>query len=190
MQHITGTKTVVIEIGSNLDAILPPPDDPTVSVLVFEPLYHVAAQLEDVDRRHVVAAAVSDQNGLSMFTMYNDHGLSSSLSTVSISEGWNTGRETDGKRMIVPCVALKDVLHAIPDTMSIWVLKTDMQGFDFRTVQSAGRLITRIPYLITEVSHDNFYSYDERSNVSQNVTFSFLYSQAMHSFPPSLVSPN
>lgn len=160
-----------MELGSNLDPILPPPEDPTVSVLVFEPLYSVAAQIPEVDRRHVVAAAVSDRSGLSMFTMYNDDGLSSSLATVSVSDKWNSGRDTDGKRLIVPCVALKDVLQDIPTATSIWVLKTDMQGFDFRTVQSVGSLITRIPYLITEVSHDNFHSYDGLSNVSRVIPY-------------------
>ena len=148
-----------------MDSILPPPD-PSVSVVVFEPLPHVAAQIEEVARRHVVAAAVSDRSGLSVMTMYNDHGLSSSLADVSYRDArWNSGRDTDGKRVIVPCVALQDVLAAIPAAVRIWVLKTDMQGLDFRAVQSAGRLIRRVPYLVTEVSHDNVHAYDGSSNV-------------------------
>jgi hypothetical protein len=67
--------------------------------------------------------------------------------------------------VIVPCVALKDVLNDIPLAIDIWFLKTDMQGFDFRTVQSVGSLIQRIPYLIMEVSYDNVHSYDGMSNV-------------------------
>ena len=85
---LAGTNSIIMELGSNSDAITPPPD-PAVSVLVFEPLFAVAAQIEEVDRRHVVAAAVSDQTGLSVLTMYNDNGLSSSLATVSVNEQWN-----------------------------------------------------------------------------------------------------
>jgi hypothetical protein len=56
-----------------------------------------------------------------------------------------------GSFQIVPALPLSMFLDSIPPHISIIELHTDMQGYDFTAVMSAGKNILRIPNLQTEV---------------------------------------
>ena len=79
---------------------------------------------------------VSDGDGLAMMNVFNTHGVSSSLSKPpDDTGGWANNRRP---AQVVPVVALSRVLAAVPANVSLWLLKTDMQGFDGSALASAG----------------------------------------------------
>merc|ERR1719316_823182 len=54
---------------------------------------------------------------------------------------------------------LKELLDAIPEGKTITWLKTDMQGYDFTGIKSAGEAIKRVKKISSEVYKDGFPSY-------------------------------
>lgn len=159
------TKILLLNIGSNRNPIYPPEHDRTVSVMAFEPLLSVVNQIIPHDRLFIIPAAVSNKSCLSTFHIFNNNGLSSSLSDPSCPNFWNNNESRgDGKKVIVPTVSMGEVIDAIPPEISIRYLKTDMQGHDFSSIQSAGTRIQRIDYMKTEVGYRNAQSYKDTDN--------------------------
>jgi hypothetical protein len=73
-------RTVLVNIGSNLEPLLPPDNDPTVAAIAFEPIVHCnVSQLHP--RLYVVPAAVSSEDGLATMEVLHVNGVSSSLSS-------------------------------------------------------------------------------------------------------------
>jgi hypothetical protein len=160
-----GTKQVYLNIGSNESPIYPPEKDETVFVLAFEPLLSVINGIVPHDRLFVIPAAVSSTSGLRTFHVFNDKGLSSSLSTPQSSMFWNDNKSRgDGKKVVVPALSMSEVIVSIPPEINIRYLKTDMQGHDFISVESAGTQIQRIDYIKTEVSYHNARTYANIDN--------------------------
>jgi hypothetical protein len=60
-----------------------------------------------------------------------------------------------GSFQIVPVLPLSMLLDSIPAHLEILDLQTDMQGYDFMAIMSAGRSILRVHRLQTEVSLKN-----------------------------------
>merc|ERR1712060_570154 len=52
---------------------------------------------------------------------------------------------------LVSVVSMETLIRSIPPNIDILHLKTDMQGFDFLAVKSAGKALCRIPTLVTEL---------------------------------------
>ena len=157
-----GTRSLVVNIGSHIDPLLPPEDDLTVSTIAFEPVVH--ASIQRVERLHVVPAAVGTMDGLTTMHVYN-HGASSSLSRAKDSvlqklrhvEKFNSAAvKASGAglpaALLVPLISFRRVLDELPSELPVWLLKTDMQGHDFRTVSSVGELLRRrVHYVHCEV---------------------------------------
>jgi hypothetical protein len=79
--------------------------------------------------------------------VHNMKGVSSSLAAPADPTLPWTGNHKDGwpPFQIVPVLSMTTLLDSIPREINIKHLKTDMQGFDFAAVSSAGRAIRRIP---------------------------------------------
>lgn len=147
---------VIINIGSNVDPILPRPiDGPCTTAIAFEPIAYTFIPPHPALR--VVPAAVTGGNRGAIAAMhtYNKKGLSSSLSAASFSANWNR-RET---LRVVPTIPLKVVLESLQD-YSIDLIMTDMQGHDFLAVSSVDLASFGVQRLITEVYMEDTVTYD------------------------------
>lgn len=118
----------------------------------------------------VIYAAVSDKSGVASMTRNNFNGLSSSLGKVAKEDFWNTDKDRgDGQRIIVPVITLTSLLHAIPSSVKVSLLKTDMQGFDFTAIQAAGSALKdKVSHIINEVWFDDVYSYDVENDLCRD----------------------
>eukprot|EP00545_Synedropsis_sp_CCMP1620_P013667 CAMPEP_0119014274 /NCGR_PEP_ID=MMETSP1176-20130426/9450_1 /TAXON_ID=265551 /ORGANISM="Synedropsis recta cf, Strain CCMP1620" /LENGTH=334 /DNA_ID=CAMNT_0006967429 /DNA_START=56 /DNA_END=1060 /DNA_ORIENTATION=+ len=157
------TTSVIINIGSNVDPILPKQSDgPCSMAIAFEPLVY-----SKIDQSHqqllVVPAAVSSESGLTSMFDYGENSVSASLSRVSRNSYWNTG---GGARLIAPVVSLVDVIQSIRKRYPIKHIMTDIQGHDFETIRSAIHLIRErnVTTLRTEVSLEQARSYVDSEN--------------------------
>lgn len=157
-----GTKTVILNIGSNLDPIVPrKTDGPCTSAIAFEPI--VSCQIPKTHPRlQVVPAAIGATHGLATMTVMNESGQSSSLSKAATSSFWNNNPDRgDGQMKIVPVLPLRDVIQSIPSNVDIDFILTDMQGYDFMAIQSAGDFLAQrnVKRLKTEVYMDDTVTY-------------------------------
>ncbi|KAL1523882.1 hypothetical protein AB1Y20_018801 [Prymnesium parvum] len=155
-------KRLLLNIGSNVNPILPPDDDEAVITVAFEPV--VFSQITPHKRLYVVPAAVSNESGLTTMVAYN-HGLSASLGAPAIRQAaLETWRSDAPQTVVVPVVTMASVLAGIRGDLAIWFLKTDAQGLDFTILAAAGLALQRIQYVLVEVWLSGVYSYDGPSN--------------------------
>lgn len=148
---------VIINIGSNLQPVLPPAYDIHSVAIAYEPI--VGHNITPSPNLFVVHAAVGGQASISMMRSYNRNGESSSLSTPSQRAAWNQGANMGGMH-IVPVLPMRLVLASLPPHIRVWYLKTDMQGYDFEALVGAGELLReRVHYIQTEVWLHNKQSY-------------------------------
>ena len=167
-------KSVLLNIGSNRDPILPPANDTSVVAVAFEPM--VPELIEPHERLFVVPAAVSAEPGIASMARTGGNSTAASLAPMadkklqrwltknifgkSVGEGSTevTGpkrtppaTKTSGMR-IVPIVAMSALLGSLRDDLDLWYLKTDMQGFDYTgALHAAGSGIGRFHYVASEV---------------------------------------
>lgn len=158
-----GTSKVILNIGSNVDPILPNANDgPCAKTIAFEPLAHDG--IDPHPQLIVVPVAVSYQSGVATLYDYGINGVSSSLAPAMRQAKWNfglNGEKGGGQQVQVPLITLQTVLETIGDEIPIDFIMTDMQGHDFETVSSAidmllARNVTR---LRTEVALDRSITY-------------------------------
>ncbi|CAB9513680.1 expressed unknown protein [Seminavis robusta] len=158
------TKTVVLNIGSNRDPILPKESaGPCAVTIAFEPI--IPQAIPSHPQVHVVPAAVSTSASLATMYAYNRNGVSSSLSKAAQDSYWNQGNKNQGIR-IVPVMAMQDVLDAIPPHVAIDFIQTDAQGHDFAIIKSSIVTIRErgIQHLKTEVYMENTITYEGAEN--------------------------
>ena len=156
---------VFINIGSNLDPILPPKDSGDKGLTIaFEPI--VGCKIKPHEQLMVVNAAVAATAGLTSMFIYNEDGVSSSLSKPAVRGHWNSNTKRDGHIQIVPIITLRQILSAIPKHIAIPYIKTDMQGHDFVAVAASQDLLFQrnVDYLYTEINFHNQPSYHGVSN--------------------------
>jgi len=149
------TQKIILNIGSNIDPILPRKrDGPCTLTIAFEPI--VPEQIPLHPQVRVVPAAVSNQASLSTMYLYNEKAVSSSLSRAT-NEALRYFQQTDHSTItkIVPVLTLTQVLRSIPTAVEILMLDTDLQGYDFTAVAAALPFPRRIPYLKTETTLDD-----------------------------------
>jgi hypothetical protein len=148
--------------GSNVD---PPRPDAggaaDLAVLAVEPLLNVAAAIEPHPLLFVVAAAVSGASsaGLLPFFVFNQNAESSTLAEPRSREGWaaDAFREPGVPAVaLVPVVPLAAVLGAVPEGVSIALLKLDMQGYDYVAAEGAGAALRRAEQVFAEVNCGGF----------------------------------
>lgn len=159
-----GTKKVIINIGSNVEPIVPREGDFSTHALAFEPI--VSELIQPHPQLTVIPAAVSDASGLQTMRVHNERGVSSSLAKPASTQHWNNVPKRDGIEKIVPILSFQDVLDSIPLDIEIAFIKTDMQGFDFKAVSSVGKaLVSRgVKRLLTEVYLENTNTYEDVEN--------------------------
>lgn len=169
LDYPLSVKEVVINIGSNHDPIMPPASaGPCARGIAFEPI--VGCIIPEHPQLDVVHAAVSSASGFTSMRVYNTLGQSSSLAEPASKQFWNENRARgDGRLVLVPVVAMTSILDAVPQNTSISLLMTDMQGYDFEAVSSAGGLLkARVKHLITEVWLDDVYSYNANNDLCRD----------------------
>ena len=146
---------VVINLGSNVQPISP---NKNGLALIFEPISHKQATINAKKKAIaaggmslVIPAAVSNIPGYSNMTIYNNNGLSSSLSKAATDAHWNSNKKRDGKVVTVRVYTLDEILDWIPNKIPIKYLKTDIQGYDFLVVSKTNsEKFNRIESLMTE----------------------------------------
>ena len=158
------TKDVIINIGSNIDPIMPPEDmGPCAHTIAVEPIVSCEFSHQQLS---VIPAAVADQAGVMTMNVLNKkHSVSSSLAEVKAND-W---RLKGGTRKIVPVITLTSLLDSIPSTVNIAMMMTDIQGYDFRTVKAGAKAVKeRVTHLVTEVSKEDKYSYDTQNDLCRD----------------------
>eukprot|EP00557_Chaetoceros_sp_GSL56_P009591 CAMPEP_0176495046 /NCGR_PEP_ID=MMETSP0200_2-20121128/10440_1 /TAXON_ID=947934 /ORGANISM="Chaetoceros sp., Strain GSL56" /LENGTH=445 /DNA_ID=CAMNT_0017892883 /DNA_START=95 /DNA_END=1433 /DNA_ORIENTATION=+ len=160
---------IILNIGSNLDPIVPrPKDDPcTVAMaMAFEPIE--GHQIPPHPALHVIHAAVSYDSGWSAMNLYNKDGRSSSLNQASHLASWSNQKrwnKDSSKIKIVPTISFRTILESLQE-YDLQLIMTDMQGHDFKTVSSVGNLLGKVGVrrLVTEVYKDNISTYKDSNN--------------------------
>ena len=157
-----GVTSVVIDIGAFDTPI--EPSDPSQVVIAVEPLPDKCADIlrKRLDNVILLCAAVADERGVALFHTYGTLGLESGGAHTGVAsslaplapgatepEDEYTPRSPWGK-LIVATVTLGDVIGLVPWNVTIALLKTDMQGFDFTALRSAGSALRRCSALKTE----------------------------------------
>lgn len=173
--HLPGnTSRVIMNIGSNIDPVLPPHDDPLTIAIAFEPV--VGCLIKKHPRLYVVPAAVSAKGAWATMGVYNSHGLSSSLSAPSTKKAryMKLLRRAQPEVLFVPVLSMVQVLEGIPPEVEIWFIKTDMQGHDFEALAGGGELLKRVHYLRVEAWAENVYSYEGAHNDFCNDHFPYF----------------
>lgn len=156
---------VFLNIGSNLDPILPPVDSGDKALTIaFEPI--VGCKINPHKHLMVVHAAVAATSGLTSMFLYNQNAESSSLSKPAFQDYWNSDKVRDGHIQIVPVITMRQILSAIPSHVAIPYIKTDMQGHDFVAIAAAKDFLFQrnVDYLYTEVFVNNQSSYKNVHN--------------------------
>ena len=163
---LSGVTSLVVNVGSNVDPILPKQSDgPCAISIAFEPV--VPERIKQHPQLHVVPAAVSNHDGLSVMHLYNTQGASSSLSQAAGKQAWNSSkRRRDGRKKVVPLVSFKTLFESIPPDIPINYIRTDMQGHDFLAFVSAGDLPAKrgVKFLETETHPDETVQYKGAHN--------------------------
>ena len=168
---------VILNIGSNVDPIVPSLDgDPCTVVVAFEPIVH--SKVPDHPGLHMVPAAVSDAAGWAAMKVHNVFGVSSSLASPVVKT--RKGEKDEGKLYVVPVLDFYDVLSLLQKPparnglglasghYNIHFIKSDMQGFDFKAFSRIPPNLWHnefaVPYLMTEAYLDGVVSYSEVKN--------------------------
>jgi FkbM family methyltransferase len=171
---LEGVETVLLNLGCNLDPIVPElfrrvSDQEfawwgqSIKTLAFEPVPSVFAQIHRKPWLHVVNAAVGHVSGVQQMYLYNEDGVASSLYEKTRSNTTNVLIDyvsDDGpESVLAPVLSLQSVLDAIPPSIDIPFLKSDIQGADFEVIASVGSDLLRVRWLLTEVWHSNLQLY-------------------------------
>lgn len=160
----------VINVGSNIDPTRAEHSAARPSVTIaFEPI--VSHLIKPRPGLFIVPAAVSSQDGLNMMAVTGRSstwvGSTSSLApfaqnrTNLLHQAINTRgvAKAGGPMKIVPTMAMRTVLDALPATLALAFLKTDMQGYDLDALSSAGRALLRAEFVRAEVNYGGFSAY-------------------------------
>lgn len=164
---------VIMNIGSNRDPTLPVARSPPIIAIAFEPIVPHLARLTypNASNLYIIPAAVSATDGLEMMAVLgrSSHyaGSASSLSapadkksTAAIVNMRAVAKAGGHRAMVVPVLGMRTVLNALPQTLALSFLKTDMQGHDFAALQSAGKeLLHRAEFIKAETYHSEGSTY-------------------------------
>ena len=164
--NVTG---VLLNIGSWIDAVVAPPDHPTVITVAVDPQPWVTSAYRSRPQTHILTAAVSDRMGIRPFTIYNG-GPSSSLAEWSPTDKSDLANMRRRNLRSPPytvssvVITLQMLLDAIPPGVRVMLVKTDMQGFDFIAFRGAGLAVQRAEFVMNEVWSGGAKSYKGVSN--------------------------
>ena len=169
---------LMINIGSNVDPVVAHSAHKDVVSVAMEPVVPHLIRAYTYPRLLIVPAAVSARDGTATMHLYGRSerfvGSSSSLSKPAVSmpgvvamgqaDNGTAGFAAETRHALaskklmarsstrtVPLISMRAVLAAIPPTMKLLYLKTDMQGHDFEAISSVGANLTRAQYVKNEV---------------------------------------
>jgi len=124
-----------INVGPNTSPLVPPPGDPSTSVLAVEAQLAVAARLRDAharrhpDRFYVIPAALAGEAGVGFgsVSVYNTDGPSSSLAVTAGAAQFAPAPAAGGRGSgaigrgveVVPVLTLPRLLAAVPPRVAI-----------------------------------------------------------------------
>ena len=156
-------KRIIVNVGSNVAPPVPKSDD--IAVIAVEPMLPTAWAIPKHERVYVITAAIAGTAGFANFFSYNVNGESSSLTEMAQEDkgaptAWwaaDSQREKGYPPVnFVPVLTMRMLLDAIPADLEIILLKTDMQGYDFTAVSTAGDALRRVKQLYSEVNCHGF----------------------------------
>eukprot|EP00614_Pseudopedinella_elastica_P026403 CAMPEP_0172637636 /NCGR_PEP_ID=MMETSP1068-20121228/209954_1 /TAXON_ID=35684 /ORGANISM="Pseudopedinella elastica, Strain CCMP716" /LENGTH=277 /DNA_ID=CAMNT_0013450349 /DNA_START=130 /DNA_END=963 /DNA_ORIENTATION=- len=161
-----------MNVGSNQDPVLGPdktsnPSHDNLITIAVEPDLRTVerifskpknARARSLGRLHVLPCAVSNISGAAAFRTANYGGQSSSLANPEDSTMAWARREVS--TFLVPVLSMRQLLEVVPNNTVIYFLKTDMQGFDFTALGSAGNLLRKkVLYLMHECNYGELNTY-------------------------------
>lgn len=191
------TRGVILHVGTHLDPVEPPTDNESIIVLAFEPILNTAARIPVVPRRFVIQAAIAEGPSR-LQTMYiydttSDYPAAASSLSKAHTQLDSFGWARLSSRQIVPVVSLRLVLESIPGHLDVLFLLTDMQSYDLQGLRSAGKLIRRVHWIVSEVQINGFQHYRGVSNDLQLDWMPFMESNGfrmahVHELPTYLIN--
>eukprot|EP01065_Artemidia_motanka_P013031 TRINITY_DN1718_c0_g1_i2.p1 TRINITY_DN1718_c0_g1~~TRINITY_DN1718_c0_g1_i2.p1 ORF type:complete len:339 (+),score=86.06 TRINITY_DN1718_c0_g1_i2:82-1017(+) len=154
---------LIINVGANIDPIPPSETDETEISLAIEPLPDNLVRIPKIPRQLTLGVAISGGKPriMSMKLVKNQPvQVSASLSQPSD----NASVSASGIVQPVMVLPLCAVIDAVPSSVRIPKMKTDMQGHDCLGLQSAGESIKRVDLVMAEVFLDGRSSYQGVKN--------------------------
>lgn len=144
-----GFTKLKIDIGANLDPITSG-DNETI-VLAIEPVVH--AKIARRPRMIIVPAAVGETDGVANLTVYGSRGGMSRAEASSLTplRAATSNTFLPGVQLPVPLLSARRLLSSIPKEISLVLLKTDAQNYDFKIVQATGGALRRAVSVKNEV---------------------------------------
>jgi hypothetical protein len=170
--------TLLMNIGTNIDPLLPPDNNESVAVLAVEPLMH--SRIRPRPRLYVMPAAVAPEGGVTMMDILHTNGVSSSLAAPAHKAFWT---RSHGVR-VVPVVAFRELLASVPSRIQLLYIRTDMQGYDYATLRSVGSQLRRVPYITAETWFANQFTYRGLHNDFCDDLLPFMLGLGYVSCPP------
>jgi FkbM family methyltransferase len=178
-----GVTALHIDFGASLDPLLPPASNKSIASIAFEPVRYSAIKHHIGHERHrgrmfVSPAAVAAEDGEQEMGIWHKYGAASSLAK-PVGHFSSTASDSNGKHLstiTVPVLSSRVILDAVPSAIDIWLLKTDMQGFDFKALRGAGEALRRVRYMKTEVWIHNEIVYEGVRNDFCNDFLPYLVS--------------
>lgn len=167
-------KTVVIDIGARQSKylnILEKSEDPTVALILFDPLPSSGIPLQKrvagynmrggnnkwldqtkSGQAFMVRAAMGETEGVADFNIGAGPACSSILKTSSENKFWCA----DAKETIkVPIMTLKNFLALIPESIEQIHIKVDTEGADLAVLRGAGDFIHKVNTFVIECKSDD-----------------------------------
>lgn len=147
-------KKVVIDVGAHILRFSRPylRKAADTGVVAIEPLRESWARWPDNRRLVGVPAAISPERGTISFNVNSNPVTSSVLGT---AEGGLSAPTVEIRR--VPSLRLEDVLRRVPPGLDVFLLKTDVQGFDLAVLMSGGDALRRVSEVVTEIDLSSSY---------------------------------
>ena len=161
---------LIFDVGTSTDPLMP--SRPDVAVLGFEPIVHSLITMRH-PRLHITPAAVAGADAIQRMQVMGiaskrRPAMSSSLSAIDTQRHGTAGvgaLAASATTSSVIVLSAASVLALVPSRMSVWLLKTDMQGHDFPALSSLTRdELRRAHYVQAEASLYNIPSYAGASN--------------------------
>lgn len=154
-----GTVNVKINVGPNVEPLISCDEgSDTVCILIElagEPSTYLRELYWGRNNTMVFHLGLASHRGLVKFPLLNTKGMSTSLNKPSYAARWNIVHGYD----FAGVLTLADVLDSIDPKFTIAVLVTDMQGFDFQAVKSAGDRLQRVRVVMCEAYKDGHATY-------------------------------
>lgn len=124
-------------------------------LIAIEPLAECWRAWPDDERLIAMPVAIDLQRGMLDFHVNADDATSSLAESREGTEYDKLTRTVEVRK--VPVLRLEDVLERIPLRLDVDYLKTDVQGFDFQVLQSAGEQLRRVRRVKVEVINAAIY---------------------------------